>query len=110
MLHILDLDFLKIQSKQEGTFDFAFVDADKEGYIKYHELLLKLVKIGGIIAYDNTLWFGSVAVPEADGMEEFLRRGRKYFNELNSFLATDPRVESSLISIGDGLTLCRRIC
>jgi caffeoyl-CoA O-methyltransferase len=104
------LNNLITDSKQEGTFDFAFVDADKEGYIKYHELLLKLVKIGGIIAYDNTLWFGSVAVPEADGMEEFLRHGRKYINELNSFLATDPRVESSLISIGDGLTLCRRIC
>uniref|UniRef100_A0A7N2L8X0 Caffeoyl-CoA O-methyltransferase n=1 Tax=Quercus lobata TaxID=97700 RepID=A0A7N2L8X0_QUELO len=81
-----------------------------EGYIKYHELLLKLVKISGIIAYDNTLWFGSVADPEEDKMEEFSRIGKKYFDELNSFPVTDPRIESSLISIGDGLTLCRRIC
>ena len=99
-----------MQGKQEGAFDFAFVDADKEGYIKYHELLLKLVKIGGIIAYDNTLWFGSVAEPEEDKMEEFLKLGKKCLTELNSFLATDPRIESSLVSIGDGLTLCRRIC
>ncbi|KAK4597645.1 hypothetical protein RGQ29_015250 [Quercus rubra] len=104
------LNDLITNGKQEGAFDFAFVDADKEGYIKYHQLLLKLVKIGGIIAYDNTLWFGSVADPEEDKMEEFLRIGKKYFDELNSFLATDPRIESSLISIGDGLTLCRRIC
>ncbi|KAG2706636.1 hypothetical protein I3760_05G112800 [Carya illinoinensis] len=83
----LVLNDLIATGKEEGTFDFAFVDADKEDYIKYHELLLKLVKIGGIIAYDNTLWFGSV----------------------NNFLATDSRIESSLVSIGDGLTLCRRL-
>ncbi|XP_023899778.2 flavonoid 3',5'-methyltransferase [Quercus suber] len=104
------LNDLITNGKQEGTFDFAFVDADKEGYIKYHELLLKLVKIGGIIAYDNTLWFGSVAEPEEDKMEEYLKLGKKCLTELNSFLATDPRIESSLVSIGDGLTLCRRIC
>lgn len=98
-----------MQGKEEGTFDFAFVDADKEDYIKYHELLLKLVKIGGIIAYDNTLWFGSVALSENDEMEEFMRKGRKYLIELNNFLANDPRVESSLVSIGDGLSLCRRL-
>ncbi|XP_023905929.2 LOW QUALITY PROTEIN: flavonoid 3',5'-methyltransferase [Quercus suber] len=103
------LNDLIINSKQEGTFDFAFVDADKDNYIRYHELLLKLVKIGGIIGYDNTLWFGSVAVPEEDAKEEFIRIHRKSFMELNSFLATDPRIESSLISIGDGLTLCRRL-
>lgn len=60
--HINLTSMHKMQGKEEGTFDFAFVDADKEGYIKYHGLLLKLVKIGGIIAYDNTLWFESVAL------------------------------------------------
>ena len=78
-----------MQGKQEGAFDFAFVVADKEGYIKYHELLLKLVKISGIIAYDNTLWFGSVADPEEDKMEEFLRIGKKYFDELNSLISSN---------------------
>ncbi|XP_041012711.1 flavonoid 3',5'-methyltransferase-like [Juglans microcarpa x Juglans regia] len=106
----LVLNDLIATGKEEGTFDFAFVDADKEDYIKYHELLLKLVKIGGIIAYNNsTLWFGSVALSENDEMEEFMRKGRKYLIELNNFLANDPRVESSLVSIGDGLTLCRRL-
>ena len=109
LFHISSLLFLKMQSKQEGTFDFAFVDADKENYIRYHELLLKLVKIGGIIGYDNTLWSGSVAAPEEDAKERFIKNHRKSFMELNNFLATDPRIESSLISIGDGLTLCRRL-
>ncbi|KAL4638547.1 hypothetical protein ACB092_03G154900 [Castanea dentata] len=104
------LNDLITNKKQEGTFDFAFVDADKENYIMYHELLLKLVKIGGIIGYDNTLWFGSVAAPEEDAKEGFIKHHRKGFMELNNFLATDPRIESSLISIGDGLTLCRRLC
>ncbi|XP_041012712.1 flavonoid 3',5'-methyltransferase-like [Juglans microcarpa x Juglans regia] len=103
------LNDLIANGKEEGTFDFAFVDADKEGYIKYHELLLKLVKIGGIIAYDNTLWFGSVVLSEDDEMEESFRKERKYIMELNNFLATDSRIESSLVSIGDGLTLCRRL-
>ncbi|BBG93883.1 hypothetical protein Prudu_002026 [Prunus dulcis] len=49
----------KAGGKEEGSFDFAFVDANKAAYIKYHELLLKVVKVGGIIAYDNTLWFGT---------------------------------------------------
>ncbi|GMN49228.1 hypothetical protein TIFTF001_018382 [Ficus carica] len=95
--------------KQEGSFDFVFVDANKEDYLRYHELLLKLVKIGGIIAYDNTLWFGSVAISEDDEVENCLRRNRKCLRELNSFLAADPRIESSLVSVGDGLTLCRRL-
>ncbi|KAL7241256.1 hypothetical protein ACSBR2_006807 [Camellia fascicularis] len=54
------LNNLLTNEKQEGSFDFAFVDADKENYMNYHELLLKLAKIGGIIAYDNTLWNGRV--------------------------------------------------
>lgn len=105
----------KMQGK-EGTFDFAFVDADKKNYKNYHEVLLKLVKVGGAIAYDNTLWFGSVAFSEEveffeDGDQEnrsFRQSVRKHTKELNSFLASDPRVESALISIGDGVTLCRR--
>ena len=85
------------------------MDANKEDYLKYHELLLKLVKIGGVIAYDNTLWFGSVALFEDDEIDDFLNMNRKIMQHLNSFLATDPRIESSLVSIGDGLTLCRRL-
>ncbi|KMT07475.1 hypothetical protein BVRB_6g150930 [Beta vulgaris subsp. vulgaris] len=103
-----------INEGKEGTFDFAFVDADKENYIKYHEPLLKLVKVGGLIAFDNTLWFGSVAYDEDDEIfkndpiMKVVKHGLEPIKKLNSFLAKDPRIESSLLSIGDGLTLCRR--
>ncbi|KAL2924493.1 Flavonoid 3' 5'-methyltransferase [Bienertia sinuspersici] len=105
-----------LNNGKEGTFDFAFVDADKKNSKNYHEALLKLVKVGGAIAYDNTLWFGSVAYPDdvkffEDGDQEnesFRECVRKETKELNSFLASDSRVESALISIGDGVTLCRR--
>lgn len=85
------------------------MDANKDGYLKYHEPLLKLVKIGGVIAYDNTLWFGTVILSDDDEMEDFLRKDREHIVEFNNFLAVDPRIEASLISIGDGLTLCRRL-
>ncbi|KAL0004641.1 hypothetical protein SO802_012202 [Lithocarpus litseifolius] len=100
---------VKLKDSQPPSFMVHLPAFPEDNYIRYHELLLKLVKIGGIIGYDNTLWFGSVAVPEEDAKEEFIRNHRKSFMELNSFLATDPRIESSLISIGDGLTLCRRL-
>lgn len=57
------------QHNNLGSFDFAFVDTDKVNYQKYHEKLLQLVKAGGIIVYDNTLWFGTVAMPE-ESVEE----------------------------------------
>ncbi|XP_008389854.1 flavonoid 3',5'-methyltransferase-like isoform X2 [Malus domestica] len=96
------------KGKEEGSFDFAFVDADKDSYMEYHKLLMKLVKVGGIIAYDNTLWFGTVAEPE-ENVENFAKQSRKHLLELNSFLAADDRVELAVVSIGDGLTLCRRL-
>ncbi|XP_023541702.1 flavonoid 3',5'-methyltransferase-like [Cucurbita pepo subsp. pepo] len=92
----------------KGEFDFAFVDANKGEYIKYHELLLKLVKVGGVIAYDNTLWFGTVAQSD-DVVDEKLKASRNHIRELNAFLVNDSRVEIALLSIGDGITLCRRI-
>ncbi|OAY25330.1 putative caffeoyl-CoA O-methyltransferase At1g67980 isoform X2 [Manihot esculenta] len=91
-----------------AEFDMAFVDADKFSYKQYHEQLLKLVKIGGIIAYDNTLWYGFVA-EEEDTVPEHFRETRMAILEINQFLASDPRVDISQVSIGDGLTLCRRL-
>ncbi|KAF7124154.1 hypothetical protein RHSIM_Rhsim12G0026600 [Rhododendron simsii] len=67
------LSNLLANERQEGEFDFAFVDADKENYINYHELLLKLVKVGGVIAYDNTLWQGRVAHSEHEEVEDTYR-------------------------------------
>ncbi|XLS51023.1 hypothetical protein HN51_011700 [Arachis hypogaea] len=60
------LDELLQDECNEGSFDFAFVDADKSNYWNYHERLLKLIRIGGMIIYDNTLWGGTVAWKEED--------------------------------------------
>ncbi|KAI6692168.1 hypothetical protein NL676_019878 [Syzygium grande] len=103
------LNDLVADGQEEGTYDFAFVDAKKDDYIKYHELVLKLVKVGGVIGYDDTLWFGAVAFSEDDEMGDHLRVGRGHLREFNSFLANDPRIECCLLTIGDGLTLCRRL-
>ncbi|KAL9246571.1 hypothetical protein vseg_020089 [Gypsophila vaccaria] len=89
---------------KEGTFDFAFVDADKRNYMNYDETLMKLVKVGGIIVYDNTVWFDSVAYPsdvtffddEYDGEKESLKESiRAHTKNLNAFLAKDPTIEST---------------
>ncbi|MQL75461.1 hypothetical protein Taro_007802 [Colocasia esculenta] len=103
------VDKLSKEEKEQGSYDFAFVDADKLNYGEYHERLLKLVRVGGIIAYDNTLWLGSV-VPQQDPNSDCAKDPtRNYLVKFNAFLASDPRIEINLLSIGDGVTLCRRI-
>jgi caffeoyl-CoA O-methyltransferase len=85
-----------------GTFDFAFIDADKEGYDAYYERALELTRSGGLILLDNTLWRGKVADPTiSDADTEALRA-------LNTKLASDERVTLSLLPVGDGLTLARK--
>jgi len=84
---------------EAGRFDFAFLDADKENYPRYFEMLLALVRPGGLIVADNTLWSGRVADPANDEASTVaLRR----FNEQ---LHRDGRVDISLVPIGDGLTI-----
>ncbi|KAK9231228.1 hypothetical protein WN943_021460 [Citrus x changshan-huyou] len=103
------LDQLIQDEKYHGTFDFVFVDADKNNYIHYHKRLIELVKVGGVIGYDNTLWGGSVvAQPDAD-LDELILCWRDSVQELNKALAVDPRIEICQLSIADGVTLCRRI-
>jgi caffeoyl-CoA O-methyltransferase len=94
--------------KNKGEFDFAFVDADKENYHKYHEELMKLVKIGGVVAYDNTLWYGTVVL-EKDDIPERFKESAEAIIEFNKKLASDPRIEIAQLSVADGITLCRRI-
>lgn len=94
---------------KEGTFDFAFVNANKDGYLQYHELLLKLFKIGGVIGYDNTLWCGMVALSENDEIEDFMRGDKDHIMKVKTFLAADSCIEPSLLFIGDGLTICRHL-
>ncbi|KAH7683160.1 Class I-like SAM-dependent O-methyltransferase protein [Dioscorea alata] len=102
------LDKMLQEVNDDVLYDFAFVDADKNNYAKYHERLIKLVKVGGIIAYDNTLWFGSVAEVDPSFPKEALEM-REFLLKHNKFLASDTRIEISQISIGDGLTICHRV-
>ena len=85
----------------EGRFDFAFIDADKEGYGAYYESTLRLVRPGGLIAIDNTLWEGKVVDPSVTDVDT------RAIRRLNSKLATDDRISLSLVPIGDGLSLAR---
>lgn len=85
-----------------GTFDFAFIDADKANYDGYYERALQLVRPGGLIAVDNVLWDGQVA--EA----QFQDRSTRAIRDLNEKLHHDERVTISLVPISDGLTLCMK--
>jgi caffeoyl-CoA O-methyltransferase len=98
-----------LQENNKGTFDFVFVDADKNNYINYHKKVIDLVRVGGLIGYDNTLWSGSVAVPPDTPMLEFIRNFRDHVIEVNKYLAQDSRIEICQLTVGDGITLCRRI-
>ena len=83
-------------------FDFVFIDADKVSYEAYFELALELVRPGGLVAVDNTLWHGRVIDPaETDADTEAIRR-------FNARLASDERVTLSLVPIGDGVSLARK--
>ncbi|BAZ50195.1 O-methyltransferase family protein [Nostoc sp. NIES-4103] len=84
---------------QAGTFDFAFIDADKENYDGYYERSLQLLRPGGLIAIDNVLWSGRVANPQIQD------ESTQAIRALNKKLHDDERVTLSLVPIGDGLTL-----
>jgi caffeoyl-CoA O-methyltransferase len=85
-----------------GTYDFAFIDADKENYVAYYERVYALLRAGGLAAIDNTLWSGKVADPgERDAETSALRH-------LNQQLLHDTRIDLSLLPIADGLTLVRK--
>jgi caffeoyl-CoA O-methyltransferase len=82
-----------------GRYDFAFIDADKENYAAYYERCLKLVRRGGLIAVDNTLWSGRVTQPSVRDADTVAIR------DFNRKVHRDRRVEMSLLPLGDGLTL-----
>ncbi|MBA3922807.1 MAG: class I SAM-dependent methyltransferase [Nostocaceae cyanobacterium] len=91
-----------LASGQAETFDFAFIDADKENYDGYYERALQLVRPGGLIAVDNVLWYGNVADPQSQ--DEYTQAIRA----LNQKIRHDERVTISLVPISDGLTLCTK--
>ncbi|MEO0965746.1 MAG: class I SAM-dependent methyltransferase [Planctomycetota bacterium] len=87
---------------QTETFDLAFIDADKPGYPDYYEKCVELVRHGGLIAIDNTLWDGRVADPShTDATTATIRA-------VNQQVCNDDRVEAALVPIGDGVTLARK--
>lgn len=85
-----------------GSFDFAFIDADKPNYRAYYEHCLQLVRPGGLIALDNTLWAGRVADPAQDDANTVAIRA------INDALHHDERVDIAMLPVGDGLTLARK--
>ena len=87
---------------QAGSFDLAFIDADKANYAGYYERALELLRPGGLVMVDNTLWAGRVIDPEVSDADTVAIR---HFNER---LQADARVDLSLVPIGDGLTLARK--
>ena len=91
----------QLAAGEQGRYDFAFIDADKTGYDAYYERCLQLMRVGGLIAFDNTLWGGRVAHP-ADSDDTAALQA------LNDKLHRDERIDVSLIPVGDGLTLARK--
>jgi len=87
---------------EAGTFDFAFIDADKGNYDNYYEQCLKLIRPGGLIAIDNVLWSGKVADTEIQDNQTNKIRA------LNRKLHQDSRITLSLVPIADGLTLAMK--
>lgn len=88
-----------IDDGQSGTFDFAFIDADKSNYERYYELSLKLLRKGGLLSIDNTLWGGRVADPSVtDADTETIRA-------ISRKLVSDDRVTACLVPVGDGYSL-----
>jgi caffeoyl-CoA O-methyltransferase len=85
-----------------GTFDYAFVDADKSEYPAYYDRVFELVRPGGIMLWDNVLWGGEVIHPEVDDP------GVRGIRELNQRLATDQRISVAMLPLADGVTLVRK--
>jgi caffeoyl-CoA O-methyltransferase len=88
-------------AKLSGTFDLAFIDADKEGYSDYYQQILPKLRPGGIMAFDNALWSGAVLSPQNET--------DRAIDELNKLATDDPRVENVLLSVRDGIQLVRKI-
>lgn len=86
---------------RKTRFDFAFIDADKPGYDTYYELVLPRLRKNGLMVFDNMLQHGRVLKPRDDSAKAIVA--------LNKKLSTDPRVESVLLPMADGLMLCRKI-
>jgi predicted O-methyltransferase YrrM len=93
---------LETLAQLSGPFDLIFIDADKANYPSYLEHALRLLRVGGLAVFDNTLWSGRVLESNPDSADT------RAIQALNRALKGDARVDLSLLPIGDGLTLCRK--
>lgn len=97
------INTLKKMKDDKKMFDMIFIDADKENYKNYYNLSLALVKKNGFILIDNVLWHGDVSDPNKnDRLTSIIR-------EFNSFIKKDDRIEKTILPLGDGVTICRKI-
>lgn len=87
---------------QDQSFDFAYIDADKESYPDYYEYILQLLSPGGVAIFDNVLWKGQVADPENH------KPSTTAIRDLNDTIHKDNRVEASLLPVGDGINIVRK--
>ena len=101
-IHLHIGDALQLVPQMEERWDFAYIDADKREYVAYDEMLLPLMRPGGYIVADNTLWYGHVL--EEARESDVQTRGVQAFNDL---VASDPRVEKVILPLRDGLTIIR---
>lgn len=92
----------KLCRTETGSFDFAFIDADKANYLNYYERILKLLRQGGVMLIDNVLWGGAVADPGDNDVDTVAIR------LVNEHVKADKRVSLSMIPLGDGLTIARK--
>jgi caffeoyl-CoA O-methyltransferase len=99
-IHLREGPALETLRTLTGPFDLVFLDADKENYLRYYEAVLPLLRPGGLIAADNTLWSGRVLEPKAQTDLALVA-----FNEA---VAKDPRVEKVMVTLRDGVTLIRK--
>jgi caffeoyl-CoA O-methyltransferase len=97
-LHTLDA---RLAAGEAQSYDFGFIDADKASYDPYYERCLNLLRPGGLIAFDNMLWGGAVALPAKDADTAALQA-------LTDKLHTDQRIDLALLTVGDGLALARK--
>lgn len=91
---------LSLRDQNVEKFDFAFIDADKSNYEKYYELIISMMQKGGVMCIDNTLWKGRVFDHDIDN------KSTQSIRNLNDKIKQDVRVEHSLLSIYDGMTIC----
>ena len=91
---------LELKNNPDKQFDFAFIDADKANYVKYYDLILPLMSRGGILCIDNTLWKGRVYDPDNQ------TNSTQAIRSLNQKIKNDRRVEHSILTIYDGMTIC----